>query len=87
MTCIQKPGFGKYDLDSGLSNARKYIVRNSEGNYNYTPYEKYVFEKEEKKNHALPSGGNEVELLLKNKSHGDEVKNGETLCTHLEEKA
>ena len=31
-TCMTKPGFGKYDLDTGLSINKKVLVRSQAGN-------------------------------------------------------
>ena len=47
-TCIQRPGFGKYDLDTGLNQAQKKVVRNQNSNKNLNEYEKYVFRKQDK---------------------------------------
>lgn len=36
--CISRPGYGKYDLDTGLNQAKKAMVRNSKENKNYDEF-------------------------------------------------
>jgi hypothetical protein len=91
---MTKPGFGKYDLDTGLALAKKVRVRSKAGTKGLKKdaYQQYKADKED----PLAAAGrqlgnrertNDAAFLLKVGGHDRDIKDGKMACTHIDDGA